>query len=91
MSDEPEPTLKDVMELLLMVQSRSEVRFDRVQTQVDRMHEQLTAIREDIAVNMARADLALSAVEVNRIELNGMWRQLKRLETHIDDIEKKAS
>jgi septal ring factor EnvC (AmiA/AmiB activator) len=60
---------------------------------LDRHEDRLTAIREDIAVNFNRADRAVDAVKGLRTELDhlstefaGMTRQVRRLQTQLDEI-----
>ncbi len=82
-----------------------EQRFDKLeagQTQlrvavmdrIDRLENALSEIRDDIGVNMGRADRAHQAADSTRSELRElsqemtvMWRQIKRLDTRVSDIE----
>jgi phage shock protein A len=61
---------------------------------LDRHEDALSAIRDDIAVNMGRADRAQDAAENTRHELralgdqvNAMYRKMKHAESRIDKLE----
>jgi len=65
---------------------------------IERLENHITGIRDDIGVNMGRADRAHEAVVNARSdvlhlsqELSIMWRQIKRLESDIRDIKGEAA
>jgi hypothetical protein len=60
---------------------------------MDRLQDALTAIRDDIGVNMGRADAAVRANTNTREDVRGleeqvgiMWRQIRRLEDRVREI-----
>jgi methyl-accepting chemotaxis protein len=70
----------------------SEVRV-AVMQRIDRLQNTVTAIRDDVAVNLGAADAAQRANDNTRElvrsqgeQLNVMWRQLKALEAKVREI-----
>jgi len=60
---------------------------------MDRLQDTLTAVREDVAVNMGAADAAQRVNENTREDLRSlreqvsvMWRQLKAVEARVREI-----
>ncbi len=58
-------------------------------TRFETLEDRLTAFREDIVVNMARADLAADLASHNRKELGQLWRMIQRLQNRVDHLESK--
>jgi hypothetical protein len=72
--------------------SQTSLRVDTM-ARMDRLENRLTEIRDDISVNMGSSERAHEAAANTRTELrslgvqvNVMWRQMKRLEQQVRDI-----
>ena len=59
-------------------------------TRFETIEDRLTAIREDIGVNMGRADLAADTAGHNRKELGQLWRMIQRVQTRVDHLENRS-
>ena len=46
-------------------------------------------MRNDISVNIGRADHADTSARAARDELKTMWRMIQKLQTRVEDLEKK--
>jgi len=86
----------DALSMILAAMLRLEGKTDRIETRLDRIDAQLSSIRDDIGVNMGRADRAHEAADGTRAELrllsqevSGMSRQIRTLQVRLDDLEPK--
>ena len=68
-----------------MRDGQTRLRVD-LMARMDRLENGLTAIRDDIVVNMARSNLAHDATVSAQLELQVMWRQIKRIESDVREI-----
>ncbi len=55
----------------------------------EQIENRLNEVRDDISVNMGRADHADASARVARDELKTMWRMIQKLQTRVEDLEKK--
>ena len=55
----------------------------------EQIENRLNEIRDDISVNMGRADHADTSARAARDELKTMWRMIQKLQTRVEDLEKK--
>lgn len=86
----------DALSMILAAMLRLEGKAGQIETRLDRIDAQLSSIRDDIGVNMGRADRAHEAVDGTRAELrllsqevSGMSRQIRTLQGRLDELEPK--
>ena len=87
----------DLMARIDRLQDRTQVGMDTLRTELmarmDRLQDSITAIRDDIGVNMGAADHAKEAANGTRRELrslsdvvSAMRRQIERLQTQVREL-----
>ena len=84
----------DALSMIMAALRRLEDKTDRLQQGQTSLQQSLAAMREDVWVNMARADRVADAGENTRsevrlmaLELSAVWRKVHRLEEAVQNIE----
>lgn len=87
---EQEPTIRDILEVLIETSSKTDVRFDKIETRLDRHEETLqriTIVLVNIQERQERMDERLERLERNMTEGFGKMDQFLRImQTHEAEI-----